>query len=147
MHLLDLDLRRAGLLPLHGTCTIEALTGGVSSDISLVTVGERKFCIKRALEKLKVAADWRAPVERNRSEVDWMKTVARIVPAAVPEILADRSAEGWFAMAYLAPAQHPLWKTELRDGRIDPAFAASVGEVLARIHSSSAADPALHRQP
>ncbi len=143
MRSLDLDLERAGLLPPGTVCTIEALTGGVSSDISLVTVGDRKFCIKRALEKLKVAADWRAPVERNRSEVDWMKTVARIVPAAVPEILADRSAEGWFAMAYLEPALHPLWKTELRDGRIAPAFAAAVGAVLARIHSSSAADPAL----
>jgi len=143
MQSLDLDLERAGLLPSNTACTIEALTGGVSSDISLVTVGDRKFCIKRALEKLKVAADWRAPVERNRSEVDWMKTVARIVPAAVPEILADRSAEGWFAMAYLEPALHPLWKTELRDGRIDSAFAAAVGAVLVRIHSSSAADPAL----
>ena len=134
------------MLPPGTACTIEALTGGVSSDISLVTVDGRRFCVKRALEKLKVAADWRAPVERNRSEVDWMKTVARIVPAAVPEILADRSAEGWFAMAYLEPAQHPLWKTELRDGRIDPAFAAAVGALLARIHSSSAADPALARR-
>ena len=143
MHSLNLDLERAGLLPPGATCTIEPLTGGVSSDISLVTVEGRRFCVKRALEKLKVAADWRAPVARNRSEVDWMKTVARIVPAAVPEILADRSAEGWFAMAYLEPAQHPLWKTELRDGRIESAFAASVGAVLARIHSSSAADSAL----
>ena len=143
MHSLKLDLARAGLLPPGATCTIEALTGGVSSDISLVTTGSQRFCVKRALEKLKVAADWRAPVARNRSEVDWMKTVARIAPEAVPEILADRSDEGWFAMAYLDPLLHPLWKSELRDGRIVPAFAASVGAVLARIHSSSAADPAL----
>ena len=143
MHSLNDDLQRAGLLQAGATCTIEALSGGVSSDISLVTVGARRFCVKRALAKLKVAADWRAPVERNRSEVDWMKTVARIVPAAVPEILADRSAEGWFAMAYLEPANYPLWKTELRDGRIDVGFAATVGALLARIHSSSAADPAL----
>ena len=120
-----------------------ALTGGVSSDISLVSTGTRRFCVKSALARLKVAADWRAPVERNRSEVEWMKTVARIVPRAVPEILLDRSASGWFAMAYLDPADHPLWKTQLRDGCIDAGFAATVGRTLARIHAASAADVSL----
>ena len=143
MSTLEDDLRHAGLLNPGEHALIEPLTGGVSSDISLVSVDTRRFCVKRALAKLKVAADWRAPVERNKSEVDWMKVVARIVPAAVPAILADRSDDGWFAMAYLDPAQHPLWKTELRDGRVDAAFAAAVGSVLARIHSSSARDASL----
>ena len=143
MSTLEDDLRQAGLLNPGEHALIEALTGGVSSDISLVSVDTRRFCVKRALAKLKVAADWRAPVERNKSEVDWMKVVARIVPGSVPEILADRSDDGWFAMAYLDPAQHPLWKTELRDGRVDAAFAAAVGSVLARIHSSSARDASL----
>ncbi len=136
------ELRRAGLLDAGAVAAIEALTGGVSSDISLVTVGTRRFCVKRALAKLKVAADWRAPVERNRSEVDWMTTVASIVPAAVPQILADHADEGWFAMDYLEPQQHPLWKAELRDGRIDAAFAAAVGATLVRIHAATAATAA-----
>ena len=142
MGLLD-DLRAAGLVGAEEDADIAPLTGGVSSDISLVIVGERRFCVKRALAKLKVAADWRAPVERNRSEVDWMKVVAVIAPGAVPAILADRSADGWFAMAYLAPEQHPLWKTELRDGRIDIEFAAAVGATLVRIHAASARQAAL----
>ena len=137
------DLQRAGLLAPGEAATIVPLTGGVSSDISLVTTGGRRFCVKRALAKLKVAADWRAPVERNRSEVEWMRVVAGVVPGAVPEILADRSADGWFAMSYLEPLSHPLWKAELRDGRIDAAFAEAVGVTLARIHASSAAAPAL----
>ena len=143
MNTLEVDLRHAGLLHPGQRALIEPLTGGVSSDISLVSVDTRRFCVKRALAKLKVAADWRAPVERNKSEVEWMKVVARIAPGSVPEVLADRSHDGWFAMAYLDPAQHPLWKTELRDGRIDVAFAAAVGSVLARIHSSSARDASL----
>ena len=143
MNTLEVDLRHAGLLHPGQRALIEPLTGGVSSDISLVSVDTRRFCVKRALAKLKVAADWRAPVERNKSEVEWMKVVARIAPGSVPEVLADRSHDGWFAMAYLDPAQHPLWKTELRDGRIDAAFAAAVGSVLARIHSSSARDASL----
>jgi aminoglycoside phosphotransferase (APT) family kinase protein len=136
-------LRIEGLIDAAGEARVEALTGGVSSDISLVTSGARRFCVKRALAKLKVAAEWRAPVERNRSEVEWMRTVAAIAPAAVPAILADRSDHGWFAMQYLDPVLHPLWKAELRDGRIDSGFAAAVGATLARIHASSAADPGL----
>jgi aminoglycoside phosphotransferase (APT) family kinase protein len=137
------DLRAAGLLAPGEVVGIEPLTGGVSSDISLVTTATRRFCVKRALAKLKVAADWRAPVERNRSEVAWMQSVARIAPGAVPEILADRSGDGWFAMAYLEPELHPLWKAQLRDGHIDAAFAAAVGSTLARIHAASAADTSL----
>ena len=52
------------------------LTGGVSSDIWRVDLQPEPVCVKRALAKLKVAADWRAPVERNAYEADWI-TVAR----------------------------------------------------------------------
>jgi Ser/Thr protein kinase RdoA (MazF antagonist) len=41
-------------------------------------------------------------------------------------------------MEYLAPAQHPVWKERLRDGAIDPAFAAEVGRRLALIHAHTA---------
>ena len=140
------DLRSSGLVAAGEEARVDPLTGGVSSDISVVTTATGSFCVKRALAKLKVAADWRAPVARNKSEVDWMKTVARIAPHAVPEILADHSDHGWFAMAYLDPDRHPLWKVELSEGRIDPAFAAAVGATLAKIHAVSAADASLARQ-
>ena len=140
------DLRASGLVAPGEVARVAPLTGGVSSDISLVTTAAGRFCVKRALAKLKVAADWRAPVARNKSEVDWMKTVARIAPHAVPEILADHSDHGWFAMAYLDPDRHPLWKAELSDGRIDPAFAGAVGATLAKIHAASAADASLAGQ-
>ncbi len=39
------------------------------------------------------------------------------------------------------PDRHPLWKSELRDGRADPGFGGRVGATLARIHASTAADP------
>jgi aminoglycoside phosphotransferase (APT) family kinase protein len=41
-------------------------------------------------------------------------------------------------MDYLAPADHALWKEELRQGRADPAVARAVGERLARIHAGTA---------
>ena len=117
----------------------EPLAGGVSSDIYRVDLsGGRSVCVKRALPKLKVAADWRAPVERNRWEVEWMRVAAGIVPRAVPPILGDDRATGCFAMAWLAPESHPVWKALLRDGDVGTAFAARVGDTLGRIHAATA---------
>jgi tRNA A-37 threonylcarbamoyl transferase component Bud32 len=95
------------------------------------------------LPKLKVAADWRAPIERNRYEVAWIETAGRIVPDAVPRILGQDSASGLFAMAYLDPAHYPVWKEQLRDGHVDAAFAAEVGRRIAAIHSATAGDAAV----
>lgn len=117
---------------------IESLTGGVSSDIVKVTAGHRVFAVKRALPKLKVAADWRAPVERNAYEVAWLEEAGRVVPGAVPRILAHDPASGCFAMDYLDPVSHPVWKLQLRDGHADPAFAAAVGRTIAAVHAATA---------
>jgi aminoglycoside phosphotransferase (APT) family kinase protein len=116
------------------------LAGGVSSDIVRVDLAAGPVCVKRALPKLKVKADWQAPVERNRWEVEWMRTAAAIEPDAVPAILGEDSGAGTFAMAFLDEASHPVWKALLRDGHIDSAFAAEVGRRVAHIHAATAGD-------
>ncbi|KGM34924.1 phosphotransferase family protein [Inquilinus limosus] len=136
-------LRRMGLAGPEETPRFTALTGGVSSDIFRVDLAAGPICVKRALAKLRVAADWRAPVARNLYEARWMRAAAAIVPQAVPRLLGQDEAAGTLAMAYLAPQDHPVWKAELRDGRADPAFAAEVGRRLVAIHAATAADPAL----
>jgi len=110
----------------------------VSSDIWRVDRRAGPICVKRALAKLRVARDWRAPVERGRYEVAWFETVAHIAPQAVPALLGVDPDRHLFAMAYLDPARYRLWKAVLRDGRADAAFAAEVGTVLARIHAATA---------
>ena len=127
-----------GLIGADETARIQALAGGVSSDIVRADLARGPVCIKRALARLKVKADWRAPVERNRWEVEWMRTAAAIVPDAVPRILGEDRAHGMFAMEYLDERDHPVWKALLRDGVVDPAFAARVGDGVARIHSATA---------
>lgn len=117
------------------------LAGGVSSDIWRVDLATGPVCLKRALAKLKVAADWRAPVSRNAYEVAWMETAGALVPAAVPRLRAHDAEAGWFVMDFLDPATHRLWKAELRDGHADPAFAANVGAALVRIHAGTAGRP------
>ncbi len=118
-----------------------ALTGGVSSDIWRIDLPDGPVCVKRALGKLRVAAEWHAPVERNRYEAAWMRRANAAVPGAAPALLGQDEPSGSLAMAYLAPSDHPLWKTQLRDGHADPVFAAQVAASLARIHAVTAADP------
>lgn len=124
--------------------TGEPLTGGVSSDIWRVELPTGLIiCVKRALPRLLVAANWLAPVERNIYEARWMRAARRAVPAAVPELLGQDAATGTLAMAYLPPERYPVWKSQLSAGLVDVAFAASVAATLARIHAATAADPSL----
>jgi aminoglycoside phosphotransferase (APT) family kinase protein len=131
-------LVRAGLVAPGENATVTPLAGGVSSDIVRVDAGGRTFCVKRALAKLKVAADWRAPVERNHAEAEWIRVVGDVDADAVPAILAEDVSQGLFAMSWLPPDAFPVWKNELRDGRIDPEFAAEVGRRIARVHAATA---------
>ena len=136
-------LRRMGLLKAGERARLTPLSGGVSSDILLVETGGWRFCVKRALPKLKVAALWEAPVERNAAEAAWMRAVARWLPRAVPRVLGEDAKAGLFAMDYLAPEDHRLWKSQLLAGYVEPDFAAAVGRDLAIIHARSAADPSV----
>ncbi|MCA3299748.1 MAG: aminoglycoside phosphotransferase family protein, partial [Roseomonas sp.] len=122
----------------------EALAGGVSSDIWRLTLPDgRDICVKRALPKLKVAADWRAPVVRNIYEARWLSEADRALPGAVPKLLGQDEATGCLAMAFLSPEDHPVWKARLRDGHADAGFAAEVGRRIAAIHAHAALHPAL----
>lgn len=133
-------LHRMHLLAPDAPAEFRRLTGGVSSDIWLVERAEGPLCVKRALAKLKVAADWRAPVERNAYEAVWLRRAGAIVPGAVPLLLGQDSESGALAMTYLPPDDHPVWKTVLQDGTADPAFAAAVAARLVRIHATTAGD-------
>jgi aminoglycoside phosphotransferase (APT) family kinase protein len=131
-------LARMGLLQPGERPAITPLTGGVSSDIVRADLRAGPICIKRALPKLKVAADWQAPVERNRYEIEWMRVAASVVPDAVPRILGEDRDTGMFAMQFLDPQAYPVWKAQLRDGEISTATARAVGAVVAAIHSRTA---------
>jgi len=139
-------LRGAGLIASAEEAHFEALAGGVSSDIWKVETAGRTFCVKRARARLKVAADWQAPVERNRYEVAWYRIAHGIVPGAVPEILHHDESGMLCAMSYLDPEQYPLWKTRLRAGHAEPADAAEVARRLVRIHAATAGNPAVSAQ-
>ena len=115
------------------------LTGGVSSDIWRVDLDDgRSLCVKRALPQLKVAAEWMAPVSRNAFEWAWIRFAFDLLPDAVPQPLAHDETAGLFAMGFLDPASHPVWKQQLLAGHVDPATAAAVGRTLGILHGASA---------
>lgn len=123
------------------------LTGGVSSDLWRAELpGGGSVCVKRALAKLRVAAEWQAPVSRNASEYAWMRFAATHRPHNVPSLLAHDGDVGLFAMAYLPPDQYPVWKAKLLRGEVEVATAAAVGEVLGSLHAASAGDAVLAKE-
>ena len=136
-------LHRLGLLEPGEQPKLAALTGGVSSDIWKVETRRRTICVKKALARLKVDAEWQAPVERNMYEAAWMQEAASVVPDAVPDLLGQDEASGVLAMAYLPPDRFSNWKDDLRRGRADPETAAAVGDRLVRIHAACARKPDL----
>ena len=137
-------LCRRGLCRPGETPTGEALAGGVSSDIWRVDLAGGAICVKRALPRLRVAQLWEAPVSRNRYEYEWLRIAGEVCPGAAPSVLfRDDHA---FAMEYLDPAAHPVWKELLRRGRAAPAFAAQVGRTLAAIHAATAGSDEIARR-
>ncbi len=139
----DLERRCRRLLGALGLCeedaamTVTPLAGGVASDIARVVVGDRSYAVKFALEQLKVAEEWRAPVHRNRAEYAWLSFVSGILPHNAPRLYGRSGTEGGFVMEYLAGDEVRLWKTTLLRGDPDRGEAAAVGTLLGRIHAAA----------
>ena len=126
-------LREARLAAPGESPSAVALPGGVSSDIWRVDLASGPLCVKGALPRLRVSELWEAPVERNRYEYEWLRIAGAAAPGAAPRVFAER--DGLFAMEFL---DFPVWKSLLREGRAEPAFAAKVGAALAAIHAATA---------
>jgi Ser/Thr protein kinase RdoA (MazF antagonist) len=131
-------LQRSGLTAGVRSARWTPLTGGVSSDLWRVDTPELTVCVKAALPTLRVANTWHAPVNRNAVEVAWLRFAAEHAPRAVPRVLAHDGDAGLFAMEFLDPEQHPVWKAELMAGRIDPESPRQVGDLVGRLAAASA---------
>jgi aminoglycoside phosphotransferase (APT) family kinase protein len=135
---IEASLRRMGLIAADERPALIELDGGVSSLIVRADTARGPVCIKRALPRLRVAAAWFAPVERNAAEVAWIRAAAQIAPGSVPELLGEDPEARSFAMRFLPPERFPVWKHELRDGRARVDTARAVAAVLGRIHAATA---------
>ncbi|NRB15950.1 MAG: aminoglycoside phosphotransferase family protein, partial [Rhizobiales bacterium] len=118
--------------------SVQQLTGGVASDIAMVDLGDRRICVKFALEKLKVAEDWHAPVHRNKAEYYWLQVAASVSPETAVKLYGRSETANGFAMEFLDGKDVYLWKDALLDTAPDKGEASTVGEVLGKIHAVSA---------
>ncbi|MBW6532514.1 phosphotransferase [Sphingomonas sp. RRHST34] len=119
--------------------TVTALSGGVSADVFRVDLhGKPPVCVKFALERLRVAARWTAPLHRAAAEFEWFLFARPTAGAAVPEPLGYDAAGQAVVTRFLPPADFPVWKGELLTGLVDPVFAGAAGAQLAAIHARSA---------
>lgn len=139
------SLGRMGLVDDGETPRLTPLEGGISSLIVRAETSRGTLCIKRALPQLKVPVEWTVPVDRNSAEVGWMRIAERVAPGAVPEILGEDPVGMAFAMAWLDPADHPVWKAQLLDGDADVATARAVGDGLSAVHNACAHDAKIAR--
>lgn len=138
-------LVRMRLLRAGQSVPMTALAGGVSSDIWRVDLPGRTICVKRALPRLKVEAEWVVPVDRSRHEWDWYRLVDARLPGACPHPIARDETSNLFAMDFLPAATYPLWKKQLLAGEVDVAVARAVGTTLGRIHATTAGDVTVAR--
>lgn len=117
---------------------VTALTGGVSSDIARIELGTRRLCVKFALPKLKVTANWHAPVRRNAAEYAWLQLAASIAPESAVTLYGRSARLHGFAMEFIEGEGVYLWKTALLATRNIGDEAGKVGKLMARIHAASA---------
>ncbi len=129
------DLRNNGLI--GDRCPrVEALAGGVSSDVLLIESGESRFVLKRALPKLRVSDPWYADVSRNETEFDCLEFLASILPDAVPEPLHRNPRLNYFCMEYLGSG-YANYKKLLLAGSHQQTVARRAAHILAMLHRRS----------
>ena len=129
-------LRENGHISADETPDLECLSGGVSNRTVLVRrEGGADFVVKQALEKLRVAVDWRSDPCRSGREAFGLKWLTRLVPAGtVPRLLFEDPENHLLAMQAV-PEPHRNWKSVLLSGEIDDNLVIEFGSLLGGIHS------------
>ena len=134
-------LQELALLAEGASCNATPLSGGVASDIAKVSVTYENqitdYCVKFALAKLRVKADWFAPVERNLAEYKWLKIVSDIAPQSSVKLYGHSSIANGFVMSFLDGDDCILLKQALFDGQGTDQQAQAIGKLLGTIHHHS----------
>jgi 5-methylthioribose kinase len=109
--------------------------GGVSGELTFVDGPEGPTVVKRALPKLKVAADWFASPKRSTVEAACLRVLADVLGQdCVPRVLwVDEQAYS-FGMRRL-PDHLVVWKARLLACDIDLQTASRVGQLLGQMHT------------
>jgi 5-methylthioribose kinase len=123
---------------------VRELEGGVSNIVLRVEIaGGPPFVIKQCRERLRVAMDWRARLERIWTECAAIRLLQTIVPeGTVPRVMFEDRSNYLFAMT-CAPDDSVTWKSQLMAGQVDLEIASRLGTILGWIHTEAPRNPAL----
>jgi 5-methylthioribose kinase len=137
-------LRESGRVPDRAEIDVRELSGGVSNIVLRVDIpGLSPFVIKQCRERLRVAMDWRARLDRIWTERATLELLHSILPrGTVPTVLFEDRPLYLFAMT-CAPDDAVTWKTHLMAGQTDAGIAARLGTILGTIHATAPEHPAL----
>jgi aminoglycoside phosphotransferase (APT) family kinase protein len=121
-------------------------SGGVSGELTFVDGPDGPMVVKRALAKLKVAADWFASPERSAVEAACLRVLADVLgQACVPRVLwVDEQAHA-FGMQRL-PDHLVVWKSRLLGCDVDLSTARRVGQLLGQMHTRTHQRPDIAAQ-
>lgn len=127
----------AGVVDPNEDLIVEALKGGVSSQVWKISSVEKRFVLKQALAKLNVQADWYSDVERIEREEEAMRFLLPLLPeSTIPKIVFEDAEEHLYVMT-CAPEEARNWKSLLLSGRFSPEVARNVGVLLRKMHINS----------
>src|SRR5271165_2586652 len=128
-------LRDSGREPGGAEIAVRELSGGVSNIVLRVDVaGRPPFVIKQCRERLRVAMEWLAPLDRIWTESATLGVLQEILPeGTVPRVLFADRPNYLFAMTCAAD-DAVTWKSQLMDGSVHPAIADRLGMLLGTIH-------------
>ena len=110
-------LRETGRVPAGASIDVRELTGGVSNIVLRADIsGRPPIVIKQCRERLRVAMEWHARLERIWTEQAAMELLGAILPAGtVPLVEFEDRPNYLFAMT-CAPDDAVTWKSQLMDG-------------------------------
>ena len=97
---------------------LETLTGGVSNDVVAVTGPGVDVVVKRALPRLRVAAEWLAAPSRAFTEAEALKMASRVLPGLVPGVLGVDE-QDYLLVIERAPRDYIEWRSSLLVGHIE----------------------------
>lgn len=125
------------LIQPHEPISVSSLAGGVASDIAHISAGHTQYCVKFALPKLKVKADWFAPTHRNLAEYAWLEYTAQLHPKMAVRLFGQSTQKLGFVMEFLQGEDIYLWKDALLQGTSKGDEAGLVGHVIGKIHAAA----------
>jgi 5-methylthioribose kinase len=130
-------LRARGLVAGDAAVDVQALSGGVSGEVAVVSAPGFDAVVKRALGTLLVRDEWIADEGRVVTEGWALRLAGDLAPGTVPRVL-DLDPRSRMLVIDRAPVAWTNWRDDLLAGHVDPAIGARLGTTLAVWHRDTA---------